>query len=177
MGRRHYVPMGRHHDIPIRRREDVPLRRHWVFHLRRTCDVTGTYRETSLRRRHDVLLPGGQQLHVKPKYIHTYINSGNNFVLLVLLLKMHINIFLAWRDLRAVIRKCSSKQVFLKTFSNFTGKHLYWSLFLIKVQALRLTQTLSCEICEIFKNTIFYRTPPVAASGDPLKHQFTDDTQ
>ena len=185
MGRRHYVPMRRHHDIPIRRREDVPLRRlgdvplrrHWVFHLRCTCDVTGTYRETSLRRRHDVLLPGGQQLHVKPKYIHTYINSGNNFVLLVLLLKMHINIFLAWRDLRAVIRKCSSKQVFLKTFSNFTGKHLYWSLFLIKVQALRLTQMLSCEICEIFKNTIFYRTPPVAASGDPLKHQFTDDTQ
>ena len=59
MGRRHYVPMRRHHDIPIRRREDVPLRRHWVFHLRRTCDVTETYRETSLRRRHNVLLPGG----------------------------------------------------------------------------------------------------------------------
>ena len=66
MGRRHYVPMGRHHDIPIRRCEDVPLRRlgdvplrrHWVFHLRRTCDVTGTYRETLLRRRRDVLLPG-----------------------------------------------------------------------------------------------------------------------
>ena len=64
MGRRHYVPMGRHHDIPIRRREDVPLRRlgdvplrrRWVFHLRRTCDVTGTYRETSLRRCHDVIL-------------------------------------------------------------------------------------------------------------------------
>ena len=68
MGRHHYVPMGRHHDIPIRRREDVPLRRlgdvplrrHWVFHLRRTCDVTGTYRETSLRRRYDVLLSGGE---------------------------------------------------------------------------------------------------------------------
>ena len=67
MGRRHYVPMGRHHDIPIRRREDVPLRRlgdvplrrHWVFHLRHTCDVTGTERETPLRRCHDVLLPGG----------------------------------------------------------------------------------------------------------------------
>ena len=70
MGRRHYVPMTRHHDIPIRRREDaplrrlgdVPLRRRWVFHLRRTCDVTGTYREMSLRRRHDVLLPGGNFL-------------------------------------------------------------------------------------------------------------------
>ena len=30
-----------------------------MFHLRRTCDVTGAYRETSLERRHDVLLPGG----------------------------------------------------------------------------------------------------------------------
>ena len=66
MGRRHYVPLRRRHNIPIRRREDiplrrpgdVPLRRRWVLHLRRTCDVAGTYRETSLRRRHDVLLPG-----------------------------------------------------------------------------------------------------------------------
>ena len=66
MGRRHYVPMRRHHDIPIRRREDVPLRRlgdvplrrRWVFHLRRTYNVAGTYRETSLRRRHHVLLLG-----------------------------------------------------------------------------------------------------------------------
>ena len=65
---RHYVPMRRHHHIPIRRHEDVPLRclgnvplrRCWVFHLRRTCDVTGTYRETSLRRRHVILLPGGK---------------------------------------------------------------------------------------------------------------------
>ena len=68
MGRRHYVPMRRHHDIPIRRREDVPLRRlgdvplrrRWVFHLGRTCGVTGTYRETLLRRRQDVLFPGGR---------------------------------------------------------------------------------------------------------------------
>ena len=67
MGRRHYVPMKRHHDISVRRREDlpltcfrdVPLKRCWVFHLRHTCDVTETYRETSLRRRHDVLLLGG----------------------------------------------------------------------------------------------------------------------
>ena len=74
MERHHYVPMRRHHDIPIRRRDDVPLRRlgnvplrrRRVFHLRRTCDVTGTYRETSLRRRHDVFLPGGVSIK-KPK--------------------------------------------------------------------------------------------------------------
>ena len=43
----------------MRRPSDVPLRRRWVFHLRRPCDVIGTYRETSLRRPHEVSLPGG----------------------------------------------------------------------------------------------------------------------
>ena len=72
MGRRHYIPLRRRHDIPIRRREDVPLRRLgdvplrrcWMFHLRRTYDVAGTYKETSLRRRHDVSLPGGYALPI-----------------------------------------------------------------------------------------------------------------
>ena len=70
MGRRCYVILRRRYDVPIRLRGDAPLRRlrdvpsrrRWVFHLRRTCDVTGTYRETLLRRRHDVLMPGGKQL-------------------------------------------------------------------------------------------------------------------
>ena len=54
----HDIPIRRHEDVPLRRLGDVPLRRRWVFHFRRTCDVTGTNRETSLRCRHDVLLPG-----------------------------------------------------------------------------------------------------------------------
>ena len=55
----------------------------------------------------------------------------------------------------------------LKTFTNFTGKQLCWSLFLIKLYALRIpTQVFSYEICELFKVTFFYRTPPVAASGN-----------
>ena len=65
IGRHYYVPLRRRHNISIRRREDelltrlgdVPLRRRCVFHLRRTCNVAGTYRETSLRRPHGVLLP------------------------------------------------------------------------------------------------------------------------
>ena len=39
------------------------------------------------------------------------------------------------------------------------------------------TQVFSCEICEIFKNTFFYGTPPIAASEytqrcihNPIKH-------
>ena len=67
MGRRCCVLLRRRYDVSIRRRRDAPLTRLgdvpsrccWVFHLRRTCDVTGTYRKTSLRRRHDVLMPGG----------------------------------------------------------------------------------------------------------------------
>ena len=57
MGHRHYVLLRRCHNIPVRLREDVPLRRlgdvplrsRWVFHLGRTCDVSGSYKKTSLR--------------------------------------------------------------------------------------------------------------------------------
>ena len=64
MGRRCYVLLSCRHEVPIRRRGDVRLRRlghvppirRWVFHLRCTCDVPRMSRETSLRRRHDVLL-------------------------------------------------------------------------------------------------------------------------
>ena len=48
-------------------------------------------------------------------------------------------------------QRCSVKKGVLKKIANFTGKHLCWSFFLIKLQ-LRL---LSYEICEIFKNTYF----------------------
>ena len=43
----------------------------------------------------------------------------------------------------AVVARCSSIHV-LKNVANFTGKHLCWSFFIIKLQA--------------------FRTPPVAAS-------------
>ena len=59
-----------------------------------------------------------------------------------------------------------------KNFAKFTGKHLRQSLFLIKLQAWglqlywkeTLTQVFSCEFCELFNDTFFHRTPPVAAS-------------
>ena len=53
----------------------------------------------------------------------------------------------------AVVWRCSVKKVFLEG---------------IKFQAIllkkRLAQVFSCEFCEISKNTIFYRTLPVAVS-------------
>ena len=66
--RRYDVPIRRRGDAPLRRLSDVPSRRCWVFHLRRTCDVTGTYRETSLRRRQNVLMPGGKLEIIRVKF-------------------------------------------------------------------------------------------------------------
>ena len=59
-----------------------------------------------------------------------------------------------------------------KKNSKFTAKHLCQSLFFNKVAGLQacnfikeetLLQVFSCEICKIFKNIYFYRTPLVAA--------------
>ena len=49
----------------------------------------------------------------------------------------------------------------LKHFSTFTGIHLYWSLFSIKLQVFNIikkdsnTHVFSCEYCKIFQNTYF----------------------
>ena len=64
------------------------------------------------------------------------------------------------------------KKAVLKNFSKFTRKHLYQGLFFNKVAGLRpatllktLAQVFSCEFWKISKNTFFYKTPPVGASG------------
>ena len=70
------------------------------------------------------------------------------------------------------------KKYVLKNFAELTGKHLCQSLFfdkvsfyisvrvsfLIKLQAEALEHVLSRQFCEFFKNTSFYRAPPVTAS-------------
>ena len=63
----------------------------------------------------------------------------------------------------------------LKSFVNFTGKHLCWSVFLKNLQAEGLqpckktpTQLFSCEVSKIFKNTFSYRTLQVTPSAPPM---------
>ena len=61
------------------------------------------------------------------------------------------------------------KKVFLEISQKFTRKHLCQSLFLIKLQAFikkeTLAQVLSCECCEISKNTFFTEHLWTTASG------------
>ena len=73
----HDVPIKFRGDVPLRRLGDVPSRRRWVFCLRRNCDVAGTYRETSLQRRHDVLLPDGVTPNGSINYKEFFVNNQN----------------------------------------------------------------------------------------------------
>ena len=50
-------------------------------------------------------------------------------------------------SITVLLGRCSVKKMFLKIPQN--------------------SQVFSCKFCEIFKNTFFYRTPPLAASESP----------
>ena len=76
--------------------------------------------------------------------------------------------FLVYSDLRSSSSGMFFKIVVLKTFQIFTGKHLPWSLFLLKLfmsfffNNFIKAWVLSCEYCkmlEMFKNNFIYRTP------------------
>ena len=62
------------------------------------------------------------------------------------------------------------KKAVLRDFPKFTGKYLCQSLFITKVGGQLCLKRdpgtgVSCEFCEIWKNTFSYRTPQVAASS------------
>ena len=84
-----------------------------------------------------------------------------------------MKLIVSWLDGKeareAVVRKCSVRKVFFEISQNSQEKTYASDSLLIKLQALAcnffkkesLVQVFSCEI---FKNTFFYKTPPVAAS-------------
>ena len=89
MRRRYNVLEWHRGHVPLRRVGDVPPRRRWVFHLRRTCDIVGADRKTSLRRRHDVLLLGGNMCtiyHIRIwSFLFLILNIFIHFLLCLLL--------------------------------------------------------------------------------------------
>ena len=71
--------------------------------------------------------------------------------------------------------RCCRSRMFLK-IGALKDKHLCWSLFLIKLQFFKKetpVQVFSCKYCKIFRNSFFYRTPPVAAPWK-LNHGLLD---
>ena len=80
------------------------------------------------------------------------------------------------RSAEALPQRCSVRKVFLEISQNSQEDTCATVSFLIKLQASdlqlykkeTLAQVFSYEFCEISKNTFFYRTPPVAASGSVI---------
>ena len=83
-----------------------------------------------------------------------------------------------------VVRGCSVKKVFLEISQISQENTCARVPFLIKLQALglmpeacnfikkeALAQVFSCEVCEVSKNTFFYRPLPAAASVVSVKLQ------
>ena len=77
----------------------------------------------------------------------------------------------------AVAQRCSIKKLFLK-ISQYSQESTYARASFDKVAGLRpgtlfkkktLAQVFSCEFCEIFKTTFYYRTSLVAASEINVK--------
>ena len=66
------------------------------------------------------------------------------------------------RQTEAVARRCSVKKLLLEISQNSQENKPEACNFIKKDT---LAQVFSCEFCEISKNTFFYRTPLVAASG------------
>ena len=64
----------------------------------------------------------------------------------------------------AVTRTRSLKKVLLKISQDSQESTCVGVSFITKLQASGSTQVFSREICEIFKNTFFNRTTPMAAS-------------
>ena len=66
------------------------------------------------------------------------------------------------KSIETVAQRCSVKKVFLEISQNSPENTCARVSILIKLQASGPEEI--CEICEIFENTFYYRTSPVAAS-------------
>ena len=79
---------------------------------------------------------------------------------------------------------CSTQKVFFKTSQNSQENICVRVSFLEKLQAVAwnvfkkvtLGQLFSCEYCEIFKNTLLYRAPLVAAPEQHKHHKYWSRT-
>ena len=84
------------------------------------------------------------------KFAHTYMTYTY-----ITFIYSFLSLQLTYRSSHEI---CSIEKAVFKNFAISTGKHLCWSLFLIKLQAClqrTFTTDVSCEYCESFKNTYF----------------------
>ena len=107
------------------------------------------------------------------QFTNSFANSPFTTIDIAIIRSSRLVVFCEKAVLTNFCKTHKNSQIFfkidvLKRFTDSTGKYQCKRHFLINLQSWRLkessTQVFSCEICKIFKNTIFYRTAPVAAS-------------
>ena len=91
----------------------------------------------------------------KKIYAYSWKSNGNWDDLIRMFL------FTPTLSIEAAVRRCFSNKCSSKFLNTHRKTSVLESLFNNGVSS---TQVFSCEYCEIFKNSFFYRTPPVAAS-------------
>ena len=125
------------------------------------CDDVLDVHQKSPSEKKFVKLPGTHPLWCSSYYTHTllmhlFIKQCSTKVLLRGIDCSFQNI-----HFRRSHQRCSMKKAVLKIFEIFKGKHLCWSLFLIKLLGLQLcwketpTKVLSGEHWQNFKNAYF----------------------
>ena len=106
------------------------------------------------------------QVVVFTKLIIAFLIKGNNnaFDLIIVTVYSALNVNVKPLT-EAVAQTRSVKKLLLEISQNSQENTWARVSILIKLQKENLAQVLSCEFCEISKNTFSYRTPPEAASA------------
>ena len=111
-------------------------------------------------------------INIKTRHFHSSINHQEHLFHRTLITSyfrpVNIAKFLRTAFLKNTSRSSRLQMFFkigvLKSFPNFIGKNLFWSLFLksLQTESLQLclkkslTQVFSCEVYETFKNIFFW---------------------
>ena len=95
-----------------------------------------------------------------PRIYFVYSEDMKEFEIKDFVLNICMRIILVKAE--AAVKRCSVKEVFLKTYGNLRKNHLRLSLFLIKLGTCNSIkqpqeQVLFCEFCEIIKEHPFCR--------------------
>ena len=84
-------------------------------------------------------------------FLHHYVST--KIFIEYLFLNIFLFLLICFGD-RSSCQRCSVKQDVLKNFANFTGKHLHWSLFFIKLQ------TFQAMLENIWERLLLWQTFP-----------------
>ena len=117
-------------------------------------------------------IPVGILLKDEPKFFH-------RFLLSTFTRSLEWRGFVVWSTNKLRFFWSSSVSVYLEESCKIgVFRNIPWKAFVLEslFQKETSAEVFSCEYCQIFKNSFFYRTPPVAASVSYKGHELRLDS-